>query len=202
MIGFLLNGNHLKGEKMILDYKDVNDLNRYKIMSGSIVPRPIAWIVAEDNGVLNAAPFSYFIPISTNPALVIVAIGRKENESPKDTLANILKTKKATICFPNKDNVDQVQKCATQLPKDESEIEKYEIEVKKELEDYPPMICSTQTALFCEYYDTYKVDGDITPVILKINYQYIQDGRINERNHTNIDSIGRSGVTFKAMVDL
>ena len=26
MIGFLLNGNHLKGEKMILDYKDVNDL--------------------------------------------------------------------------------------------------------------------------------------------------------------------------------
>ena len=97
--------------------KDVNDLNRYKIMSGSIVPRPIAWIVTEDNGVLNAAPFSYFIPISTNPALVIVAIGRKENESPKDTLANILKTKKATICFPNKDNVDQVQKCATQLPK-------------------------------------------------------------------------------------
>lgn len=94
MIGFLLNGNHLKGEKMILDYKDVNDLNRYKIMSGSIVPRPIAWIVTEDNGVLNAAPFSYFIPISTNPALVIVAIGRKENESPKDTLANILKTKK------------------------------------------------------------------------------------------------------------
>ena len=30
---------------MILDYKDVNDLDRYKIMSGSIVPRPIAWIV-------------------------------------------------------------------------------------------------------------------------------------------------------------
>lgn len=62
---------------MILDYKNVNDLDRYKIMSGSIVPRPIAWIVTEDDGVLNAAPFSYFIPISTNPALVIVAIGKK-----------------------------------------------------------------------------------------------------------------------------
>ncbi|WP_418186126.1 flavin reductase family protein [Aliarcobacter vitoriensis] len=187
---------------MILDYENVNELNRYKIMSGSIVPRPIAWIVTEDNGVLNAAPFSYFIPISTSPALVIVAIGKKDDGSPKDSLANILKTKKATICFPNKDNIEQVQKCAMQLSKDESEIEKFEIDVRKELEDYPPMITSTQTALFCEYYDTYKVDGDTTPVILKINYQYIEDGRINERNHTNIESIGRVGVTFKAMVDL
>ena len=45
---------------MILDYKDVNDLDRYKIMSGSIVPRPIAWIVTDDDGVLNAAPFLFY----------------------------------------------------------------------------------------------------------------------------------------------
>lgn len=187
---------------MILDYKDIDDLNRYKIMSGSIVPRPIAWIVTDDNGVLNAAPFSYFIPICTNPALVIVAIGQKDDGTPKDTLANILKTKKATICFPNKDNFELVQKCAMPLDKSESEITKFQIDVKKELQDYPPMISSTQTALFCEYYDTYKVDGDTTPIILKINHQYIEDSRINERNHTKIDSIGRVGVTFKAMVDL
>ncbi len=187
---------------MILNYENIDDLNRYKIMSGSIVPRPIAWIVTDDNGILNAAPFSYFIPISTNPALVIVAIGKKDDGSLKDTLANILKTKKATICFPNRTNVEQVQKCATPLAKNESEIEKFEINVRKELEDYPPLISSTQTALFCEYYDTYKVEGDTTPIILKINYQYIEDGRISDRNHTNIDSIGRSGITFKAMVDL
>jgi len=187
---------------MILNYKDIDDLNRYKIMSGSIVPRPIAWIVTDDNGILNAAPFSYFIPISTNPALVIVAIGKKEDGSPKDTLANILKTKKATICFPNRDNIEKAQQCAIALPKEESEIEKFEIEVKKEIQNYPPMIHSTQTALFCEYYDTYNIEGDTTPIILKINYQYIEDQRINEKNHTNIDSIGRVGVTFKASVDI
>jgi flavin reductase (DIM6/NTAB) family NADH-FMN oxidoreductase RutF len=175
---------------LILDYKDINDLDRYKIMSGSIVPRPIAWIVTDDNGVLNAAPFSYFIPISTNPALVIVAIGKKDDGTQKDTLANILKTKKATICFPNKDNVELVQKCAAQLPKDASEIEKFEIDVRKEMQSYPPIISS------------YNVEGDTTPVILKINFQYIEDDRINERNHTKIDSVGRVGVTFKAMIDL
>jgi len=186
---------------MILDYKNLNDLNRYKIMSGSIVPRPIAWIVTQDD-VLNAAPFSYFIPICTNPALVIVAIFKKDDGSLKDTLVNILKTKKATICFANKNNVQQVKQCSTALPKNESEIEKFEIEVKKELDNYPPIISSTQTALFCEYFDTYQINGDTTPIILKINYQYIEDERINERNHTNIESIGRVGATFKAMVDL
>ena len=186
---------------MILNYENIDDLNRYKIMSGSIVPRPIAWIVTKDE-VLNAAPFSYFIPISTNPALVIVAIGKKDDGSPKDTLANILKTKKATICFPNLSNYEQAQKCALPLSKDASEIEKFNIETKEILSDYPPIIASTQTALFCEYYDTYNVDGDTTPIILKINHQYIEDDRINEKNHTKIENVARVGTTFKAVVDI
>jgi len=187
---------------MILDYKDINDLNRYKIMSDTVIPRPIAWIVTEDEGVLNAAPFSYFIPISTNPALVIVAIGQKEDGSPKDSLANILKHKKATICFVNKDNADQVKKCAMPLGKDESEIEKFEIDVNEVMESYPPMISSSQSALLCEYYDTVDVPGVTTPVILELKHQYLEDGRLDERSHVHVENIGRSGAFFKAMVDI
>lgn len=187
---------------MILDYKDIDDLNRYKIMSGTVIPRPIAWIVTEDNGVLNAAPFSYFIPISTNPALLIVAIGKKDDGSLKDSLANILKSKKATICFVNKENVEKVQKCAIQLAKDESEIEKFEIDVKHIQDGFPPMIASSQSALFCEYYDTYEIPGDTTPVVLELKYQYIEDDRINERNHINLENLARCGVTFKALTDI
>lgn len=153
---------------MIIDYKDVEDLNRYKIMSDTVVPRPIAWIVTEDDGVINAAPFSYFIPISSNPATLIVSIGQKEPGVPKDTLANILKHKKATICFVNKNNVEEVKQSALALEKSESEVEKFEIDVQKVLEDYPAMISSSQTALFCELYDTVKIPGKTTPLILEI----------------------------------
>ena len=187
---------------MILDYKDINDLNRYKIMSGTVIPRPIAWIVTEDEGVLNAAPFSYFIPISTNPALVIVAIGEKEDGIPKDSLANILKNKKATICFANKDNASLVQKSAIPLAKDESEIEKFNIEVTEVLENFPPRISSSQSALLCEYYDTVDIPGVTTPVILEVKYQYLEEGRLTERSHVNVENIGRCGASFKALVDL
>lgn len=187
---------------MIIDYKDVEDLNRYKIMSDTVVPRPIAWIVTEDDGVLNAAPFSYFIPLSSNPATLVVSIGQKEDGIPKDSLANILKTKKATICFANKDNVEHVIKSSLPLVKDESEIDKFEIDVQKVLEDFPPMISSSQSALFCEYYDTVNIPGKTTPVILEIKKQFIEDHRIDEKSHVYVDNVGRSGAYFKAMVDL
>ncbi|ADG94641.1 conserved hypothetical protein [Arcobacter nitrofigilis DSM 7299] len=187
---------------MILDYEKIDDLTKYKIMSDTVVPRPIAWIVTEDNGILNAAPFSYFIPISSNPATLIVSIGIKDDGTPKDSLANILKTKKATICFANKDNVDKVKLCSTMLKKEQSEIKEYDIEVQKILEDFPPMICSSQSALFCEYYDTVKIPGKTTPLILEIKKQFIEDDRINEKMHVNVENIGRSGAFFKAMVDL
>lgn len=187
---------------MILNYAEINDLNRYKIMSDTVVPRPIAWVVTEDDGVLNAAPFSYFIPISSNPATLIIAIGEKEPGVPKDSLANILKNKKATICFANKDNVDKVKLSSTMLAKDQSEISEYDIEVEKVLEDFPPMISSTQTALFCEYYDTVKIPGKTTPLILEIKKQFIEDDRIDTKMHINVENVGRSGVFFKAMIDL
>lgn len=187
---------------MIIDYKDVNDLNRYKIMSDSVVPRPIAWIVTEDDGVINAAPFSYFVPLSSNPATVIVSIGQKEKDVPKDSLHNILKHKKATICFVNETNVEKVKLCANMLEKDKSEIEEYEIDVQRVLEDYPPMISSTQTAMFCEFYQKVEMPGVTTPVILEVKKQYIEEGRLNEKSHVKVESLGRSGAYFKAMIDI
>ena len=187
---------------MFLDLTVNKELNVYSYLVGGISPRPIAWIVTEDDGVVNAAPFSYFVPLSSNPAVVVVSIGQKEAGVPKDSLHNILKHKKATICFVNEHNKEDVKKCATMLDKDKSEIEEYSIEVQKVLEDFPPMIASTQTALFCDYYQTVDLPGVTTPVLLEVKKQYIEDGRLDERSHVHVDNVGRSGAYFKAMVDV
>lgn len=187
---------------MILDYKKVNDLDRYKIMSDTVIPRPIAWIVTEDDGVINAAPFSYFIPLSSNPATLIVSIGQKTPGVPKDSLANILKTKKATICFANKDNLEKLKLCSNPLDKNQSEVEEYSIETQRLLEEFPPMISSSQSALFCTYYSTVTLPGKTTPVILEIKKQFIEDDRLDAKMHVHVDNVGRSGATFSALVDI
>ncbi len=187
---------------MIIDYKDLNELNRYKIMSDTVVPRPIAWIVTEDEGIINIAPFSYFIPISSKPALVVVSIGKKEGGLPKDTLANILKTKKATICFVNKSNIEKVKLSSNSLPKEESEALTYDIKTTEILANFPAIINSTQTALFCEFYQTIDIPSETTPVILEIKKQFIEDDRLDSKNHVTVENIGRCGVSFKSMNDV
>jgi len=187
---------------MILDYKEVNDLDRYKLISDTVIPRPIAWIVTEDDGVINAAPFSYFIPLSSNPATVVVSIGQKDSGIPKDSLANILKHKKATICFANEENLEKLKLSSSPLDKNESEVEKFGIEVAKVVKEFPPMIISSCSAFFCEFHSTIELGGKTTPVILEIKKQYIQNDKINEKMHIHIDNIGRKGATFAKMVDI
>ncbi len=68
---------------MLIDYTNLDSNKRYKIMSNTVIPRPIAWIVTEDEGIINAAPFSYFTPLSSDPAIVVVSIGQKNTVFPK-----------------------------------------------------------------------------------------------------------------------
>jgi flavin reductase (DIM6/NTAB) family NADH-FMN oxidoreductase RutF len=63
--------------------------NRYGLLIGALVPRPIAWISTVDaDGRRNLAPFSFFGGISANPLLVGIAIGRRKG-TKKDTLSNL-----------------------------------------------------------------------------------------------------------------
>ena len=79
--------------------------DNYKLMIGSIVPRPIAFVtsLAED-GTLNGAPFSYFNIVSSNPPMISVSIQRKGNEK-KDTVRNILDKNEFVVHIVDEENV-------------------------------------------------------------------------------------------------
>ena len=69
----------------------------YKLLTGSIIPRPIAWIATiDDAGTNNLAPFSYFNMVGDDPPHVIFSTQRLNN-SNKDTLNNVLSTKQFVV---------------------------------------------------------------------------------------------------------
>ncbi len=187
---------------MLKDYATLNPTQIYKLMSQTVIPRPIAWIVTEDEGIVNAAPFSYFIPLSSNPPTVIVSIGHKTDGTPKDTLANIRKTKKATICFVNEENLEDMKRTSESLPKDQSEISAFDIRTKSILQDYPPIIESTKTAFFCDFFQELDIGGKTVPIILKVNFQFIDKAIIDEKWNLDLDNIGRVGKNFAKMLKL
>ncbi|PID48233.1 MAG: hypothetical protein CR967_00955 [Proteobacteria bacterium] len=182
---------------MTLDFTNLSDLEKYKLMSTTISPRPIAWIVTEDEGIINIAPFSYFTPLSSNPPTLVVSIGQKDTSTPKDTLANILKHKKATICLAGKEFMDSISKSASPLPKNVSESKEFSIETLNIKDDYPPIVKGVNVAFFCDFYDTFPIEKSKTlPIFLTINSMFSQDEIIDENLHVKAQNIGRVGKSY------
>lgn len=181
---------------MFLDFAD--DIDRYKVMSQTVIPRPIAWIVTED-GNTNVAPFSYFTPLSSDPAVLIVSIGTKADGSPKDSIANLRKTKKATICIPHQDQLQDVHFCSKPLDKGQSEAEYFNIELERIVEDFPPMIKGAPAAYFCEYYDEVKLPSSSSnPTIVEVKYLHVDDRYVTnaQRHYFRFTPLARTGIDY------
>ncbi|HEY1240048.1 MAG TPA: flavin reductase family protein [Bryobacteraceae bacterium] len=78
-------------DKLAVDPAAAGPANIYKLLIGTVVPRPIAFVsTLSADGVPNLAPFSFFNAICANPPLVSFACGTRE--PPKDTIANVRAT--------------------------------------------------------------------------------------------------------------
>lgn len=115
-----------------LDLAEFSEESRYKFMTGSVVPRPIALVTSlGETGVLNAAPFSQFVIISVSPPLLgIVAHDAHQvatfSAAPgvyKDTVRNVMANGEFVINTVTETMALQVQECAFAFPPDVSEVE-------------------------------------------------------------------------------
>ena len=180
---------------MLINFNEKSPLDRYKLMAGSIVPRPIAWIVTQGE-VLNIAPFSYFTPLSSEPATMIVSIGHKADGTPKDTLRNLRETKKCVVCIVGEEHFEAMHLSSKALQPNESELDVFNIETQKVLEDFPPMPKNIQIAYFCEYLQEVDLKGSNTiPTIVEIKHLYINDSIVSDSQKIafEVDAIARVG---------
>lgn len=96
----------------------------YKLMCAMVVPRPIALITSLGaDGVLNAAPFSYFNVMGTDPPVVAIGIGNRSADSPKDTARNIRDRGEFVVHIVDEAMGAAMNLCATDFPPDMSEVE-------------------------------------------------------------------------------
>src|SRR3546814_12160088 len=75
------------------DAGEIDHRQTYRLLIGSIVPRPIAWVSSlSPDGVANLAPFSFFTMVSHHPPMVSISVGERERRM-KDTGFNITSTR-------------------------------------------------------------------------------------------------------------
>ncbi|PSL40131.1 flavin reductase (DIM6/NTAB) family NADH-FMN oxidoreductase RutF [Planomicrobium soli] len=105
------------------DPNEQTERENYKLLIGSVIPRPIAFVTSQSiGGTLNAAPFSYFNVVSSDPPLISVSIQSRAG-SPKDTAQNAADTGEFVVHIVDETNVEQVNRTAASLPSDKSELD-------------------------------------------------------------------------------
>ena len=188
---------------MLFCYADLSLGERYKLMSQSIIPRPIAWITTESKeGKINLAPFSYFTALSSEPPTLIVSIGHRPDGSPKDTLQNLRRKKRCTLCLARPELMEKLQQTAQPLKPTQSEAEIFDIALENRLDGYPPMVSHAPVAFFCELLQEIELDGSRTiPLILRISHQFVDDSIFQDQASYTIewDPLGRVGKAYATL---
>ncbi|MBI1804510.1 MAG: flavin reductase family protein [Ignavibacteriae bacterium] len=109
---------------MIIDPKDHDDYNIYKLMIGSIVPRPIAFVSSISvDGIRNLAPFSFFNGVCSNPPTILFCTVVRKDGKHKDTLNNVAATKEFVVNIVSEDFAEQMNITSGDFPPNVDEFE-------------------------------------------------------------------------------
>lgn len=114
----------------------------YKILTGSVVPRPIGWISSVDlNGRPNLAPFSFFNAVCANPPTVLFCpMIRSINAQPKDTLNNVRETGEFVVNIFGEDLAHEMNATSVEAPSEWNEFEIAGLETAPSLTVSPPRV--------------------------------------------------------------
>jgi flavin reductase (DIM6/NTAB) family NADH-FMN oxidoreductase RutF len=95
----------------------------YKLLTGSVIPRPIGWISTVDaNGINNLAPFSYFNAVGEDPPHVMFSTTRGNNTN-KDTLNNVLANGQFVVNMVTEELAERMNTTAQIVPSDVDEFQ-------------------------------------------------------------------------------
>lgn len=183
---------------MQVDFETSTPLSKYKILSNTFTPRPIAWIsTIDDDGRVNLAPFSFFGILSPDPVVFSVCISPKSDGSTKDTLKNILQNKKASISMINQKNLKASHQSSQELDYGVSEAVEFGIEMDIVHSNYPPIPKGVSVAFMCDFYDLLNIGKNSQTLLLEAKSCFIEDEIFTEDLHFTIQNIGRVGSFYQ-----
>jgi len=138
---------------MEFDLADLGPQEAYKLLIGTVVPRPIALVTTLcPGGVVNAAPFSFFNAFSFDPCLVALGIESRAGGGPKDTVRNIRDTLEFVVNMVDEAIAERMNICATDFPPELGELAAAGFTTAPSAKVAPPRIAEAPAWLECRRY--------------------------------------------------
>ncbi len=166
---------------------DITSATAYKLLVSTILPRPIAFVTTiSQNGIPNAAPFSFFNAMGSNPPVVALGFEPKQDGRNKDTATNILETKEFVVNMVDEQMAVQMNQCAADLASDIDELQLAKLDTLPSIEVTPPRISASPVSMECQLYNNMELEGGGQIIIGRVLHFHLRDNVVTSLNPLRI----------------
>ncbi len=180
------------------DFAALTERERYKLLIGTVIPRPIAFITTlSKDGQRNAGPFSFFNVLTHDPAIVAIGIENYADMRMKDTSRNIRETEEFTVHIVDDALVKQMEICAIKFGPEVDELAEAGLTTVPGLNVRSPRILEAPAALECRRYMTLEVGKAREIVLGEVLGVFVREDAVDPEtlhiDQMKMDAIGRLG---------
>jgi flavin reductase (DIM6/NTAB) family NADH-FMN oxidoreductase RutF len=192
---------------MRIDPSALSKKEIYKLLIGTVVPRPIAWVsTVNSKGNYNIAPFSFYNVVCTKPAMLAISIGpnkRDDGSIEKDTLANIKETKAFVINMVTMKNANAMHDTSLPYPPETDEFTMAGLTTIESELVKPPRIKESPINMECKLEQILQLGEEHLVIGRMVSYhiedEYYLDGKIDvEKLH----AVGRLAGNYSLVDNL
>ena len=210
-------GGYSEGMEFDVDALPIPD--RYRLLIGCVVPRPIAFVTTvSPRGEVNLAPFSFFNAVGSDPMTLLFCPGNKIDGGEKDTLRNAKPESEGgvgefVVNAATEELARQVAAAAEELEYGESELELVGLTTAPSRAVAPPRVAESPVAFECVTSQVIRtnpgapISGNV--VLGRVVHVHVRDDLLDERRRVDperLAAVGRMGgigyATTRARFDL
>jgi len=162
---------------MQIDMTTLPVAQRYKVLTSTVTPRPIAWVVTQDaDGLVNAAPYSFFNAMGDDPPMLAIGMLKHHvRTDDKDSATHIRATREFTVNLVCEADAEAMNLSAVDCPRDVSEIDYARITTAPSVKVTPPIVATAPVSFECRLLELVEIGPRQVVVLGEIVMAHVRD---------------------------
>jgi flavin reductase (DIM6/NTAB) family NADH-FMN oxidoreductase RutF len=188
----------LSNGPVAFDFAALTARERYKLLIGAVVPRPIALVTTVDReGRFNAAPFSFFNCLSHDPAILALGLEYRPGGAQKDTGRNVREMQAFTVNIVSDAICEAMNVCAVPFAPGVDELAAAGLTARAGVKVPSPWIGEAPAAFECQHHTTLSIGSSREIILGEVVYAHFAQGLVDAGtlhvDAARLDAVGRMG---------
>ncbi len=150
-----------ESDTIAFDLSTLSSSDAYRLVTSVVVPRPIAWVTSVgDDGIVNAAPYSFFNILGSTPPIVGIGVGYRGTGAPKDTARNAVARGEFVVNLVDEANAARMNITGIEFGEGISELTEADLTPVASLKVVTPRIAESPFSLECRLAQTVELGSN------------------------------------------